>query len=300
MQSKLFHKKTVLLTTVILCVIFLSGCALPHDENGAIKLIEATTTFQETFSTENWFNAILVWPMAQFLNKLTPAIGVVGAIALLTILVNGVLLLMTLRQNIAQQQMQLIQPQLDRIQRKYEGRTDEASKMKQAKELNALYKKYNINPLGTIVTMFIQFPIIIAMYHAVQRSALLKSTPVMGLDMNVTPSVGILQMHEMLYLVIFIIMGLCQALSMYLPQWLAKKKAEKEAAIHHRRPETSAQSDQMKMMQLPMLLMILVFGWTWPTSMSIYWACYSVVNILKTLIVQKVIEGSQEKEGARA
>ena len=66
--------------------------------------------------------------------------------------------------------MQLIQPEINKIQRKYEGKDDDASKMRQAQELQNLYKKYGINPFGTILITFIQFPIIIAMYQAVQRS----------------------------------------------------------------------------------------------------------------------------------
>lgn len=296
MKKKLLNKKVLLLVALVIISISLTGCGIPQNEDGSYKLIELTTTFKETMEQENWFNAILVWPMAQALNYLTPKIGVLGSIALLTVLVNLILLAVTLKAQIGQQQMQLMQPQLEKIQRKYEGRTDDASRMKQANEMNALYKKYNVNPFSMILITFLQFPIIIAMYQAVQRSAVLKSSTFLGLNLNSTPLEGI-RNGQFLYILIFAVMGICQFASMYLPQYLAKKREEAEAEKHHRKPKDTQQSKQQKYMQYYFMGMILIFGLMWPTTMSIYWAINSLVTIAKTLLVQNIIE---RKEGATA
>ncbi|MBQ9048025.1 MAG: membrane protein insertase YidC [Solobacterium sp.] len=290
-------KKAMILSVLLLVVVTAAGCRYPTNADGTIKLIYPETTFKETMESESWFNAILVWPMAQFLNKITPKISVIGALAVLTVLVNGVLLLVTLKSTIAQQQMQLLQPELDKINRKYEGRTDQASKNKQAMEMSALYKKYNVNPFSTLVVSFIQFPIVIAMYQAVQRASLVKTTEFLGMNLNTTPMNGI-RAGQWGYLVIFIIMGVCQYFSMMIPQKLARKKAEEEAARHHKKaPEQNSQS---QMMQYYMMAMIMVFGLMWPAAMSVYWTIYSLVNIAKTFIVQKIINDRQQKEGKKA
>jgi len=289
-------KKTLVITSLVLFTMTLTGCRIATDDAGNIIQITESTTFSDIMSTENWFSAILVWPMAQALNKLTPVIGVAGAIAVLTILVNGILMIFTLKSTVASQQMQLLQPELEKIQRKYEGKDDEASRMKQATEMQNLYKKYNVNPMSMLLVTFLQFPIIIAMYQAVQRSSAIKTGTFMGLSLETTPLDGI-KNGMWGYLLIFIVMGLCQFVSMNLPQWLAKKKAEAEAEKHHRKaPETT--NSQSKMMQYYMLAMILVFGLMWPTAMSIYWAIHSCVTIVKTLLVQKIIDS--KKEGAKA
>ena len=49
------------------------------------------------------------------------------------------------------------------------------------------------------------------------------------------------------------------------------------------------------MMMMYMTAMILIFGLMWPTAMSIYWSIYSLVNIAKTLIVQKIIDDKKKK-----
>ena len=289
-------RRILLLGCVVFAAVLLTGCAIPTDpETHEIIQITPTTTFSQIMGSESWFSAILVWPMAQFLNLLTPYIGVAGAIALLTIIVNGILMIFTLKSTIATQQMQLLQPEMEKIQRKYEGKDDDASKMKQAQEMQALYKKYNVNPFSMILITFLQFPIIISVYQAVQRATAVKTGTFFGLPLDQTIMNG-LRNGQWGYLGIFIVMGVCQYFSMQLPQMLAKKKAEEEAAKHHRKPEV-AQNQQSKMMQYYMLVMILVFGLMWPAAMSVYWAIYSIVTIVKTLLVQKIIDN--RKEGAR-
>lgn len=301
-------KKLLLLSAVVLVVVFLTGCRVPMDENNHVIYIanEAVpgseftfrTSFSDVIANENWFNALFVYPLAWLINKLSPIISVGGAIAVVTITVNGLLAALTIKSSIATQQMQLLQPEMDRIQRKYEGRDDEASKMRMAQETQALYKKYDINPLSTILVTFLQFPIIMAMYMAVHRSWAVQSGTFLGMNLQTTPLNGmklLLQgdMGGLPYLFLFIFMGACQFLAMKLPQMIQKKKAEEEAAKHHRKPVEP--STQNQVMQYYMVGMILVFGLMWPSAMSLYWAINSLVTIGKTLIVQKIIDNKNAK-----
>ena len=295
MKLRFSGKKLLLLSTAVLFALALTGCRIPTDpETNQIIQITSETTFKDIMASESWFSAVLVWPMAQFLNILSPYVGVAGAIALLTLLVNAVLMVFTLKSTVATQQMQMLQPEMEKIQRKYEGKDDEASKMKQAQEMQDLYKKYNVNPFSMILVTFLQFPIIIAMYQAVQRSTAVKTGTFMGLSLETTVLNGI-KSGQWGYLVIFVVMGVCQYASMMLPQYLAKKKAEEEAAKHHRKPPENKNPN--KMMQYYMLIMILVFGLMWPAAMSIYWTIYSLVTILKTLLTQKIIDNQKKAEG---
>ena len=290
MKLKPSTKKILLCAVLFVAVVGLSGCRIPTDETGAIKQITLDTTFQETFATENWFNAILVWPMATTMNHLAPKIGVLGAIAVVTIVVNLILMALTMKSTIAQQQMQLLQPEMDRIQRKYEGKTDDASRQKQAMEMQKLYNQYGVNPMSMILVTFVQFPVIIAMYQAVQRSVAVQTGSVFGAPLAVRPLDGI-RAGNMAYLAIFLIMALCQFGSMKVPQMLAKQQAEKEAAKKHRSSrEPEKKTNQTQMMQYYMIFMIAAFGLMWPAAMSLYWAINSCVNIVKTLLVQKMID----------
>ena len=295
-------KRILTVMSVLILAVVLTGCTSPVDENGKVILITESTTFAQVMSEESWFSAIFVWPLSWCLNKLAPMIGVGGAIAVITIVVNTVLAAATMKSTVGAQRMQMIQPELEKIQRKYEGRDDDASKMRQANEMNALYKKYNINPFGTIAVTFLQFPIIMAMYMSVQRAEAVATGTFLGIDLQVRAWDGIKGFFNgntstaAVFLGLFIFMGICQFLSMKVPMILQKRKAEKEAAKHHRKPEISKNS-QNNIMQIYMMVMILFFGMTLPSAMSLYWAINSLVNIVKTLVVQTVIDKSDLKEG---
>ncbi|MBR4446351.1 MAG: membrane protein insertase YidC [Solobacterium sp.] len=280
-------KKILVLVLVIGIISVASGCAIPRDADGHIVEITSTTTFKDIMSTENWFSAIFVWPLAQLINAIAPMVGVGGAIALVTIIVNGILAAATFKSTVAQQKMQLVQPELERIQRKYEGRNDQNAKVRQAQEMQALYNKYDINPGGMMLVMFLQFPIIMAMYMSVQRSSAVQHGTFLGMNLQTTPLAGF-QSGQYGYIVLFVVMVLCQFISTKIPQWLADKKAKEEAAKHHRKPQETGASQ--KMMQYYMIFMIAAFGLMWPAAMSLYWAINSLVNIVKTLLVQKMID----------
>ncbi|MCI5773639.1 MAG: membrane protein insertase YidC [Erysipelotrichaceae bacterium] len=283
------RKKLLILLMVIGALFLLSGCSAPVDDNGKIVQITTDTTFSQIFESESWFNALFVYPLAQAINYLTPKIGVAGGIATVTFLVQAFVLLLTLKSTIATQQMQMLQPEMNRITRKYEGKTDDASKMRQAQEMQNLYKKYNINPFATLLTAFIQFPIIIAIYQAVQRSYAVTTGSMnifsMQVSLEVTPWDGILK-GEWIYLIIFLIMAVLYFLSMQIPMMITKYKAKKEAEIHHRKPEET--KNPMGNMMYYMMIPILVLSIMWPTGMSIYWIISSLVIILRTLLVQFV------------
>lgn len=296
-------KKIFTVLAVLTVAITLTGCTVPKNADGSIVLIKLDTTFQDIMASESWFSAIFVWPLAECFNQMTPVIGVGGAIAVVTIVVNGLLALATLKSTIGMQQMQLIQPELEKLNRKYEGRSDNTSKMRQANEMQALYKKYDVNPMGSLLVTFLQFPVIIAMYMAVQRSYAVATGSFLGMDLQLTPLAGMQNLisgdtASIMYILMFIFMGVCQFFSMYMPMAIQKKKAKEEAEKHHTKPAKA--STQNKIMQYYMMGMILIFGLMLPTAMSLYWAINSLVNVAKTLLVQKYIDNrNAKKEGAR-
>ena len=229
MNHKPWMKKLLLVSVVLVCAVMLSGCRVPTDESGAIKQITESTTFSQIMSDENWFSALFVWPLAWLINNLATKTGVIAAISLTTILVNAVLLVITLPSQIGMQKMQMLQPELEKIQRKYEGRDDDASRMRMAQEMQNLYSKYKVNPMGTMVVQFIQFPIIIAMYQAVQRASSVRTATVGSMSLDTTILAGIKSSGRWGYIFLFVIMAVLQYLSMNLPMWINKKKAEAEA-----------------------------------------------------------------------
>ena len=92
------------------------------------------------------------------------------AIIALTIVINGLLLPLTLKQLRASRAMQELQPKLAELQKKHAKDKD-----KLAQEQMRLYKESGISPMGCLVPMLIQMPIWIALFWSVMR--LLAVTP---------------------------------------------------------------------------------------------------------------------------
>ncbi len=295
-------KKLLALMAIVTIVVTATGCTAPKDANGHIILISESTTFGEIFQTENWFNALFVWPLSWVLNKLAPVITVGGAIAIVTAVVNGLLAVFTLKSQMGMQRMQMLQPELNKIQRKYEGRDDQASKMRMAQEQQQLMKKYDVNPGSMMLVQFIQLPIIMAMFMAIQRAEAVVNGTFLGMNLQVKPSeaFGLLfkgDLSGLPYIILFLLMAVTQVTLVLLPMYFQKKKAAAEAAKHHRKPEPT--NNQNMMMQMYMIVMVLAFGLMWQSGMSLFWFIRNIVDIIKTIIVQNIMENNSQKEGLR-
>ena len=293
-------KKLLALMAIVTIVVTATGCTAPKDANGHIILISESTTFGEIFQTENWFSALFVWPLSWVLNKLAPVITVGGAIAIVTVVVNGLLAVFTLKSQMGMQRMQMLQPELNKIQRKYEGRDDQASKMRMAQEQQQLMRKYNVNPGSMMLVQFVQLPIIMAMFMAIQRAEAVVNGTFLGMNLQVKPSeaFGLLfkgDLSGLPYIILFLLMAVTQVVLVLLPIYFQKKKAAAEAAKHHRKPEPT--NNQNIMMQMYMIVMVLAFGLMWQSGMSLFWFIRNIVDIIKTIIVQNIMENNSQKEG---
>ena len=295
-------KKLLALMAIVTIVVTATGCTAPKDANGHIILISNTTTFGDIFQSENWFNALFVWPLSWVLNHLAPIISVGGAIAVVTAVVNGLLAVFTLKSQMGMQRMQMLQPELNKIQRKYEGRDDQASKMRMAQEQQQLMKKYDVNPGSMMLVQFIQLPIIMAMFMAIQRAEAIVNGTFLGMNLQVKPSeaFGLLfkgDLSGLPYIILFLLMAVTQVVLVLLPIYFQKKKAAAEAAKHHRKPEPT--NNQNMMMQMYMIVMVLAFGLMWQSGMSLFWFIRNIVDIIKTIVVQNIMENNSQKEGLR-
>jgi YidC/Oxa1 family membrane protein insertase len=84
------------------------------------------------------------------------------AIAAITILINLLLLPLTLGQQKSARKMQEIQPELDKLKKKYANDKERATQ-----EQQKLFKERGINPVGGCLPLLIQMPIWFGLYRAI-------------------------------------------------------------------------------------------------------------------------------------
>ena len=86
------------------------------------------------------------------------------AITGLVLVVRAALIPLFVKQIKSQRGMVLLQPELQKLQKKYKGKTDRDSREAFAKEQMALYKKTGSNPLSSCLPLLAQMPIFISLF----------------------------------------------------------------------------------------------------------------------------------------
>ena len=63
----------------------------------------------------------------------------------------------------------IMQPEIQKIQKKYQGKKDQDYMMKMQEETQAVYQKYGVSATGSCVQLAIQLPILYALYQVIQN-----------------------------------------------------------------------------------------------------------------------------------
>ena len=257
-----------------------------------------------------WPVSVLSWPIAFICSGIGKALGnsFFWGILFTTLIVRTLAWPIYSRQNSMSLKMTLMQPEMNKIQRKYGNRKDPQSQQQMQMEMMKLYKKYKMNPLGCILPMFIQFPIFMAMYEVVNRinstttvvvngaeivqygQFALENTKVFGFfELNTGFFEASAQMHDKIFaLVIALGFGALNLLS----QKLASKKPSYMKDYASNRVQTQQQEQQQKQMKMMSYMMtgMFVFMSLQSTSLALYWLIGAVYQLFQSYVGRKLNE----------
>ena len=90
-------------------------------------------------------------------------------IILFTIICKLIIFPLTFKQQKSSKINMIIQPEIAKIQKKYKDKKDQESMLKQQKEIQEVYNKYGTSMTNGCLTMFIQLPIVYALYRVIQN-----------------------------------------------------------------------------------------------------------------------------------
>lgn len=94
-----------------------------------------------------------------------PGTAWVLSIVALVIVIRIVLIPLFFKQIKASRGMQMIQPELQAVQKKYKGKTDPASREAMTRETMELYRKHGTNPFASCMPLLLQSPIFFALFR---------------------------------------------------------------------------------------------------------------------------------------
>ena len=108
----------------------------------------------------NWFSRLVIIPSFDLLGRFIKNYGLV--ILLMTLIIKLLLTPLTLKSYKSTAKMQVIKPEVDKINEKYPNEKDAMKKQQATMEL---YRKAGISPMGGCLPMLLQMPILFAMFR---------------------------------------------------------------------------------------------------------------------------------------
>jgi YidC/Oxa1 family membrane protein insertase len=108
----------------------------------------------------SWFNRWVIIPVFDFLGNFISNYGIV--ILLLTLLIKFILLPLTIKSYKSTAKMQVLKPEIDKLNEKYPKQEDA---MKKQQAMMNLYQKAGVSPMGGCLPMLLQMPILFAMFR---------------------------------------------------------------------------------------------------------------------------------------
>ena len=116
------------------------------------------------------------WLLGKLMNGIYNVLdGVFGiqnigiCIILFTIVIYTLMIPLTIIQQKWSKMSSVMNPEIQKVQKKYANKKDQASMLKQQEEMQTIYEKYGTSPTGGCLPMLIQMPVLFALYPVIQN-----------------------------------------------------------------------------------------------------------------------------------
>ena len=125
--------------------------------------------------------------------RFTSSFGVFNVglcIILFTIVMKTLMIPLTIKQQKTTKLMSVMNPEIQAIQKKYKGKSDQESMQRQNVEIQAVYEKYGTSMTGGCLPLLIQMPILLALYRVIYNIPAYVPPVRVYFDNVVTPLMG--------------------------------------------------------------------------------------------------------------
>jgi len=245
------RKKYFLLIALIGLVAILSGCT---------EINEPITS-----ESEGIWNSIFVYPLSWVLIEIAEIFnnnyGV--SIIIVTVFIRLLILPLSIKQLKSSKAMQEVQPKLQELQKKYTSK-DANTQQKLQQETMELFQKHGVNPLAGCLPIFVQMPVLIAMYHAIMRTGEISTHTFLWFELG-SPDY---------------ILPILTGVFTFIQQKLmmstnTSMKTNPQVAM------------QMNVMLYVMPIMIGVMAFFFPAALALYWVTGNIFMVFQTLLINK-------------
>ena len=207
-------------------------------------------------------------------HRVVPNYGL--AIIVLTILVRLVTLPIVTKQMKSAERMREVMPRIKALQEKYKD-----DRQKQSEETFKIYREEGVNPLSGCFPLLLQMPVFIGLFYALQTSFDLRQAPfVFWINDLSTPAT------------LFTLPGLDFPVRI-LPFLMAGSMVFQQQMT----PQTGMDPAQAKMMMIMMPGIMLLFSYTFPSGLVLYWTVSNLLGIGHQLLIRRRMQAKSEAAG---
>ena len=220
-------------------------------------------------SYDGLWSTIFVKPLAWIILKIGRVVKSNGlALIIASLMIRLVAFPITKKTAVQSELIAKAQPELDKLEKKYQDKTDADSMRKKSQEMAMIYQKYKINPIMGCLFAFIQLPLFIAFLEAINRVPAIFEEKFLFFQLGTTPGVALTK-GLIVYLVLTVLVAVSTHFSMKL------------------NTSSNPNNDQVNMMNRMMFLMITFMSVFMTSALNIYWITSNLFTIVQNLIVKR-------------
>ena len=235
-----------------------------------IDKLPACKDFSPLKNYEGLWTSVFVKPLAWLIIKVGTLVKNYGLALILTCLIIRLALYPLTKKTAMQSELiKKAQPELAKLEKKYENKTSAEDQNKKAQEMMMIYQKYQINPVSGCLLTFVQLPLLFAFYEAINRTPAIFEDTFLGFELGKTPWIAI-QNGEYIYLLLVVLIFLATLFSF--------RKTLKDQ---------TNQVMNMKGTIYFMLALITYSSFTIASGVGIYWITSNIFTIAQNLLVER-------------
>lgn len=241
-----------------------------EDNNVDISKLPECNKFTPLKNYEGLWTSLFVKPLAWLIIKIESLVKNSGlAIIISCLLIRLVLYPLTRKTAMQSELIKKASPELEKLEKKYKDKTSTEDQQRKAQEMMLIYQKYQINPISGCLLSFLQIPLVMAYYEAINRTPIIFEGNFLSLNLGTSPWTAITH-GKYIYIILIVLIFLTTLVSF--------KKTLKDQ---------SAQAQNMKFSLYFMLAIITYASFTMSSALGIYWVTSSLFTIIQNLLVER-------------
>ena len=243
-----------------------------YEDNGVnLKKLPKCSKFNPIGNYEGLWTSLFVKPLAWFIIKIGLLLKNYGLALIVTCLLIRIILYPFTKKTAMQSElMKKAQPEIEKLEKKYANKTSAEDQNKKAQETMLIYQKYKINPISGCLIAFIQLPLLLAFFEAIQRTPAIFEDKFLFFELGKTPWTAI-KNGEYIYIILVILIFVATLFSF--------KKTLKDQANN--------KAMNMKTTLYFMLAIITYTSFTIASAVGIYWITSNAFTIFQNIMVER-------------